>query len=154
MKTTVGELRSLIREAIEASESDVQAKLAEFDKQFEPLRNLTGKDYRFEFDFDGMKFGGFHSRTEPKPYSIYVDGYQVGTFKNPADAFALAKKKYEKKVRKDLKVKVDPSVKAAELAAKEEKAHARDVASAWKNGHLSAMTDSNGKRFDPNKRFK
>lgn len=161
MKTTVGELRTLIRETIEGStEEDVQAKLAAFDQQTESLRSATERNYQFEFELDGMKFMGFYSRTEPKSkaYSMYVDGYQVGTAKSAADAFSIARKKYESKVRKELKVKVDPSVKAASKAAdaasKAEREHNRDVAATWKNGHMSAMADSNGKHFDPNKRFR
>lgn len=75
-----------------------------------------------------------------------VDDYEIGVFKTPQQAIDAAKKKYERKVRKDLKVKVGPEVKAAEDAARIEKARNRETDRFWKTmSTTSAMPDSNGK---------
>ena len=149
METTIGELRNLIRETIEgASEEDVQAKLAEFDQQMLPFKDKDFKDFNFEVEFDGMNFKFYFTKgiSKSKFYVTMVDDYEIGVFKYPHQAIDAAKKKYERKVRKELKVKVAPEVKAAEAEAKAERIQSRETERFWKNmSTTSAMPDSNGK---------
>lgn len=129
----------------EATEEDVQSELVEFDSLVAELVSKSKKEFRTEFTTQGVKFSfSYITAISPTaPYVVYVDDYEAGHKKTAAETIAVARNKLASIIRKRLKVKA-PVKGPAEPK----------YVDPWKDRQLSAMTDSNGKRFDPAKRFK